>query len=328
MTHRRLWQLLVLVLLVAFPLAVRSAQASHRRVGMFLIHGKGGKDLQVPEVAWDYWGYDMINTITEQQTIPYAVGYYDGTRNPYSSALRISAQIADFIQSRGIDDLVVVTHSFGATVFRIIASRPDQYIYTPLLNDPPLEQWRYDSANQRHLIIDRLRVAWLIAGPNGGSEAADFLRVNRTFGRTLIDYAALLLGQYNNATAYCTTWRMGVANSSSLFGTPGRPPLPGIWHPIVGLDPFTDGRHLEDYVLQGLSIFLPIPNDGMVASWSASLVGRPFYFGNCGGSCSPMYFANTLANHHHSRRYESRFDYIDRRIAELIGYVTATRRLR
>lgn len=240
--------------------------------GIALVHGKGSADLSNAQTAIAYWTNDMIRACSANNAYPYLVAHYDGTQWMWQAADQVASQLYDFINQKKIDDLVVVTHSFGGIVMRWICSNPD---YNP----------RYPT------IIKKLRWVNTIAAPAKGSEAADM--AGELSGSWLTSWLVDLVGQKNGATINCTTSKMAEFNNTSLFGTPGRPALPKPFHWVSGYGLWNDFC-LEDNGLAILSgiVGMPGEDDGCVSEYSSQAVGSKWF--------------RTEANHHHSRRNDYR----------------------
>lgn len=253
-------------------LALGLAAPASAATGVAFVHGKGGSDLANSTVAWNYWTTDMIRTATKSYTVPYVICHYDGTRIMWEAGDVVVDQIYSFITSRGINDLVINTHSFGGVVTRWIVSNPNRnYKYTAVVN----------------------AIRWVntIAAPQGGSEAANL--AGTLSGSWLTGWIVSLVGQDNASTRNCRTADMAYYNRYWLNGTSGRPALAKRFYWVSGWGLWNDYYyrfHSEDIGLATLSgvAGLPGEDDGMVAEWSAQLVGTPWF--------------RTEANHHHNRR--------------------------
>jgi hypothetical protein len=252
--------------------ALGLAAPADAATGVAFVHGKGGPELAGATVAWSYWTTDTIRTATKGYAVPYVVCHYDGTRVMWEAGDVVVDQLHAFITSRGINDLVINTHSFGGIVTRWIVSNPDR---TP----------------KYRAVVNAIRWVNTIAAPQGGSEAADL--AGTLSGSWLTGWLVDLVGQNNASTRNCRTADMAYYNRYWLNGTAGRPALAKPFYWISGWGLWNDywGRfHGEDIGLATLSgvVGLPGEDDGMVAEWSAQLVGHAWF--------------RTEANHHHNRR--------------------------
>jgi hypothetical protein len=262
----------VLTRVLAPVLLLAAATAAEAKTGVVFIHGKGGSDLQYESTARAYWTDDMIRATTKGYALPYLICHYDGTQIMWVAAGQVAGQITTWMNANAIDDIVVETHSFGGVVIRWILSNPT-----------------YDARYQP--IISRIRWVNSIAPPNGGSEAANM--AGTLSGSWLTGWLVDLVGQNNDSTRNCQTSWMAYYNQYYLKGTSGRPALPKTIYNIAGWGLWNDywtRFHSEDFGLATLSgvAGLPGEDDGMVAYWSAHLVGVSWF--------------NTEANHHHNRR--------------------------
>jgi hypothetical protein len=261
---------------IAVVCCLASATRLPAASGAAFVHGKGGADLANAQVAWDYWSTDMIRTATKGYTVPYFIAHYDGTRGMQVAGDVVADQLYAFITSRGIDDLVIHTHSFGGVVTRWILSNPDR--------------------NPRYrAVVNATRWVNAIAAPQGGSEAANL--AGTLAGSWLTGWMVSLVGQNNESTRNCRTADMAYYNRYWLGGTVGRPALPKRIYWISGWGLWNDYYyrfHAEDFGLATLSGIAGLPgeDDGMVAEWSAQLVGTGWF--------------RTEANHHHNRRNDYR----------------------
>lgn len=247
--------------------------------GLALVHGKGSSELANLQTAIEYWTPEMIKAATNNYAYPYTIVHYDGNRYMWQAADQVAAQLCDFITKSKLDDMVVVTHSFGGTVMRWICSNPD-----------------YDS--RYPTIIKKLRRVNIIAAPCKGSEAADM--AGELSGSWMTAWIAEMVGQGTDATKNCTTSSMAQYNSKNLFGTAGRPALPKTFRWVSGYGLWND-MCLEDVGLATLSgiVGMPGEDDGAVSEYSAQAVGTKWF--------------RTEANHHHNRR--NNFDQIGDAIA-------------
>lgn len=252
------------------------AQTAEAKTGVVFIHGKGGSDLANASVARAYWGEDMIRATTKGFTIPHLICHYDGTQYMWVAGDTVASQIYSWMNTNGIDDIVVETHSFGGVVIRWIMSNPT---------------WN----SKYQPIINRIRWVNSIAPPNKGSEAANM--AGTLSGSWLTGWLVTLVGQNNDSTRNCTTSSMSYYNQYWLKGTSGRPALPRTVYNIAGWGLWNDywGKfHSEDIGLATLSGVAGMPgeDDGMVSDYSAHAVGINWF--------------DTEANHHHNRRNDYR----------------------
>src|SRR5690625_6151807 len=114
----------------------------------------------------------------------------------------LACQLYSFINSRNIDDLVVITHSNGGNVMRWIMSNPT---------------WdsRYPA------IIEAVRWVNALAPSSLGTPLADAVMQGNVFEASL----GWILGYQNDAVRMQQTSWMQVYNNEWLYGTAGRPAL-------------------------------------------------------------------------------------------------------
>ena len=165
----------------------------------------------------DYWGADFINSV--RQGLPnqanYTVINCDFEQYMWDSRAAgcAAGQLTSFINSRGITDLVVITHSNGGNVMRWIMSNPT-----------------YDSRYPN--IINKIRWVNALAPSSRGTPLADAVMAGTVFESAL----GWLLGYKNDAVRMQQQSWMAHYNANNLYGTAGRPSLPrGFWA-VVGQD--------------------------------------------------------------------------------------------
>lgn len=253
-------------------LVLLAASPASAKTGVVFIHGKGGADLHKPAEAKAYWGDKMLNAVWSESSTR-LVCAYDGTLDVRLAADVVAGQIDRWSKQNSIDDIVVVTHSFGGVVIRWILSNPTG---NNLFRD----------------VTSRIRWVDSIAPPNAGSEAANMAGMLTRF--SISEPIVAFMGQQNESTGNCTTTGMTRLNAYFLRGTAGRPALPRAVYNIAGTGTFNDGKHGEDAGLSTLSLAARLPgqDDGMVALYSAQSVGVAWF--------------TTPANHHHNRRNDWR----------------------
>lgn len=181
--------------------------------GVAFVHGTG----EQTDALDDYWTRDMVDSVRQGLPDPanYLVVNCDFEQYMWDSRAAgcLAGQLHDFISARGIDDLVVLTHSNGGNVMRWIMSNPT---------------WdsRYPA------IIDSIRWVNAIAPSSLGTPLADAVMQGNVFEASL----GWLLGYQNDAVRMQQVSWMQHYNSTWLLGTAGRPSLPaGFWN-IVGTD--------------------------------------------------------------------------------------------
>jgi hypothetical protein len=203
----RLARTAVLLLLLSTSGSVWAA------TGVAFVHGTG----KATDAFNDYWTADMVNSV--RQGLPnqsnYVVVNCDFEQYMWDSRASgcLATQLYNFITSRGITDLVVLTHSNGGNVMRWILSNPT---------------WdsRYPT------IIQATRWVNALAPSSLGTPLADAVMAGNVFEASL----GWLLGYQNDAVRMQQTSWMQYYNSTWLLGTSGRPSLPtGFWN-VVGSD--------------------------------------------------------------------------------------------
>lgn len=155
----------------------------------------------------------MIRATTKGYAVPYLVCHYDGTQYMWVAAGQVAGQITTWMNANAVDEIQVVTHSFGGVVLRWILSNPT-----------------YDSRYPE--IIARIQRVNALAPPNRGSEAANL--AGTLSGSWLTGWLVSLVGQNNDSTKNCTTSSMSYYNQYYLKGSAGRPALPKPYYNVAG----------------------------------------------------------------------------------------------
>lgn len=212
---------------LSIPLAlalVVAPSVAHAATGVAFVHGTGSQ----ANALDDYWTREMVDSVRKGLPDPdlFAVVSCDFGQVMWhdDAAGCLVSGLEELVDGRGVDEVVVITHSHGANVMRWILSNPTW--------DP-----RYPA------IIDR--IAWVdaLAPSSLGTPLADATMDGTSFEKS----AGWLLGYDNDAVAMQQTSHMALYNAQWLYGTDGRPELPvGFWA-VVGTDvdsnPFdTDSR--------------------------------------------------------------------------------------
>jgi hypothetical protein len=268
---------LLRVVLLLFALSPLAALAN---TGVAFVHGTGH---QTNALA-DYWTSAMVNSV--RQGLPnqanYVVVNCDFTKYMWENAAAgcLATQLYNFITSRNITDLVVITHSNGGNVMRWILSNPT---------------WdsRYPT------IISRIRWVNALAPSSAGTPLADAVISGNVFEAAL----GWLLGYQNDAVRMQQVSWMAYYNANYLLGTAGRPALPrGFWA-VVGTDVssgiFSSQAYCAGYAQSvGLEItqnWLASCSDGFLNCSSQAAAGYVwFYDVNATGG--------RYLNHNQSRR--------------------------
>ena len=134
--------------------------------GVAFVHGTS----KHTNATADYWGADFINSV--RQGLPnqanYTVINCDFEQYMWDSRAAgcAAGQLTSFINSRGITDLVVITHSNGGNVMRWIMSNPT-----------------YDSRYPN--IINKIRWVNALAPSSRGTPLADAVMAGNVFESAL-----------------------------------------------------------------------------------------------------------------------------------------------
>ena len=193
--------------LAALPLCVNA------NTGVAFVHGTS----KHTNATADYWGADMINSV--RQGLPnqanYTVINCDFEQYMWDSRASgcLAGQLSTFISSKGITDLVVITHSNGGNVMRWIMSNPT-----------------YDSRYPN--IINKIIRVNALAPSSAGTPLADATINGNVFETSL----GWLLGYKSDAVRMQQVSWMASYNANNLYGTSGRPSLPKLFRSVVGTD--------------------------------------------------------------------------------------------
>ena len=250
---------------LALLLACGSALAT--TTGVAFVHGTG----QQTDAYDDYWQPAMVNSVRQglSNQANYVVINCDFTQYMWTSGAAgcLATQLTSFINSKHIDDMVVITHSNGGNVMRWILSNPT-----------------YDS--RYPAIIKATRWVNAIAPSSAGTPLADAVIAGNVFESAL----GWLLGYQNDAVRQQQTSWMAYYNANNLLGTKGRPALPkGFWD-IVGTDvtysPFNSDAYCGGYTLNvGLEVtkaWLASCADGFIECTSAAAAGTLWFYDHNG----------------------------------------------
>lgn len=183
------------------------------KTGVAFVHGTGKQTNALD----DYWTREMVDSVRLglPNTADYVVVNCDFEQYMWTAGAAgcLAGQLHSFITSKGIDDLVVITHSNGGNVMRWILSNPT---------------WdsRYPT------VINAIRWVNALAPSSAGTPLANAV-MNGTIFEAAVGW---LLGYQNDAVRMQQTSWMATYNASWLYGTAGRPALPkGFWN-VVGTD--------------------------------------------------------------------------------------------
>lgn len=201
-----------LYLAVAFFSAMLANSLS-ANTGVALVHGTG----KSTDAYNNYWKSGFVESVRQGLSNSSNLLVVNCDFEQYMWDSRAAGCLADhlynFITSKGINDLVVITHSNGGNVMRWIMSNPT---------------WdsRYPT------IINNIRWVNALAPSSKGTPLADAVMQGNVFESAL----GWLLGYQNDAVRQQQESWMAYYNANWLLGTSGRPSLPkGFWN-IVGTD--------------------------------------------------------------------------------------------
>lgn len=181
--------------------------------GVAFVHGTG----EQTDALNDYWQSGFVNSVrqglsNQNNFVVINCDFEQYMWHPDAAGC-LAGQLSSFISSRGIDDLVVITHSNGGNVMRWILSNPT---------------WdsRYPG------IINATRWVNALAPSSLGTPLAEAVIQGNVFEQSL----GWLLGYQSDAVRMQQPSWMAYYNANWLFGTPGRPALPRTFYPVVGTD--------------------------------------------------------------------------------------------
>jgi hypothetical protein len=203
----------VRALVVAAVVLVTVAPPALAATGVAFVHGTGRQTNALD----DYWTRGMVDSVRQGLPNPadFLVVNCDFSQYMWTSGAAgcLATQLYDFVTTRNITDLVVITHSNGGNVMRWILSNPT---------------WdsRYPT------IVSRLRWVNALAPSSLGTPLADAVTNGTVFEQSL----GWLLGYQSDAVRQQQLSWMAYYNANWLLGTAGRPALPrGVWN-VVGTD--------------------------------------------------------------------------------------------
>ncbi|WP_300621046.1 hypothetical protein [Dokdonella sp.] len=272
------------MLRTAFALSLAAAScaahAATATTGVAFVHGTGSQT----DAYNDYWQAPMITTVRQGLVNPanVVVVNCDFTQYMWDSRAAgcLAGQLKSFIDSRGITDLVVITHSNGGNVMRWILSNPT-----------------YDS--RYPAIVSKVRWVNALAPSSAGTPLADAVMAGNVFESAL----GWLLGYKNDAVRQQQTSWMAYYNQNNLYGTSGRPALPkGFWS-VIGSDVVSAvwnsdaycGGYSQSVGLEITQNWLSSCSDGFIDCRSAAAAGSVWFYDTArtGGK---------VLNHNQSRR--------------------------
>ena len=200
---------ITLILISSIWLSVPAIAAT----GIAFVHGTGNQT----NAYNDYWTGDFVNSVRSglPNSSKYTVINCDFEQYMWNSNASgcLANQLTSFINSQGITNLILLTHSNGGNVVRWIMSNPT---------------WdsRYPA------IISKISKVIAVAPSSLGTPLADAVQQGNFFESTL----GWILGYNNDAVKQQQTSWMAYYNQSWLKGTSGRPALPATFKSVVGSD--------------------------------------------------------------------------------------------
>ncbi len=202
------------VLLAAVLLCIAGAAgAATSATGVALVHGTGKQT----NAYDDYWQSGIVESIrgglVNRNNLLVVNCDFEQYMWDARAAGCLAGQLHQFVTSRNITDLVVITHSNGGNVMRWILSNPT-----------------YDS--RYPTIISRLRWVNALAPSSAGTPLADAVTNGNVFEQSL----GWLLGYASDAVRQQQVSWMAVYNNGWLYGTAGRPATPKPFYSVVGTD--------------------------------------------------------------------------------------------
>ncbi len=252
-----------LALALAASAAVLCASPAAAVTGVAFVHGTGSQT----NAYNDYWQPAFVNSVRQglADQSKYVVINCDFTQYMWDSRAAgcLAGQLSSFISSKGITDLVVITHSNGGNVMRWILSNPT-----------------YDSRYPG--IISKIRWVNALAPSSAGTPLADAVMNGNVFEQSL----GWLLGYKSDAVRQQQTSWMAYYNANNLLGTSGRPALPkGFWD-VVGTDvdssPFDPdsycGGYTENLGLETTQNWLASCSDGFLNCTSQAAAGKVWFY--------------------------------------------------
>jgi hypothetical protein len=251
----------VVAMLMLFAALTASAQLSGTS-GVVFVHGTGKQT----DAYNDYWQKPFVDKIRGRlpNTANFLVINCDFNQYWWhpDAAGCFAAQTSAFIQSRGITDIYVITHSNGGNVLRWVMSNPTY-------------DGRYPG------IISRIRNVTAIAPSSAGTPLAN-AAIN---GNVFESAVGWLLGYKSDAVRQQQTDWMAFYNANYLLGTAGRPALPKTFKSIVGTDLYGGfwnpnaycGGYTENAGLSVTRLWLEKCADGFIECKSANAAGSVWF---------------------------------------------------
>jgi hypothetical protein len=248
---------------LALAATCMTAQAATSTTGVAFVHGTGKQT----DAFNDYWQSSMVNSVRQGlvNQANYVVINCDFEQYMWDSRAAgcLADQLTTFINTRGITDLVVNTHSNGGNVMRWIMSNPT-----------------WDSRYPN--IIAKIRWVNALAPSSAGTPLADAVISGNVFEAAL----GWLLGYQSDAVRMQQQSWMAYYNANWLLGTAGRPATPKTFYSVVGTDVetsiFDSDSYCGGYTLNlGLEVtqaWLDGCSDGFLNCSSQSAAGRVWFY--------------------------------------------------
>jgi len=202
-----------IISIISLSLVLWGGNVALANTGVALVHGTGNQS----DAYNDYWQSGFVESVRQGLANSSNLLVINCNFEKYmwdsQAAGCLSSALYNFVTSKNIDDLVVITHSNGGNVMRWIMSNPTWDTKYPV-------------------IIDRIRWVNALAPSSLGTPLADAVMNGNVFESAL----GWLLGYKSDAVRMQQTSWMSYYNGSWLLGTSGRPALPkGFWN-VVGTD--------------------------------------------------------------------------------------------
>ena len=239
-----------------------ASSVSSANTGVAFVHGTGKQT----NATADYWKPEFVNNVRGGLVNPanYVVINCDFTKYMWDAAAGgcLAGQLTNFINSKGITRLIVITHSNGGNVMRWILSNPT-----------------YDS-RYPNIIAKTVRVNAL-APSSAGTPLANAVIAGNVFETSL----GWIVGQRFDAVRMQQTSWMATYNANNLDGTAGRPALPRLFRTVVGTDVDSAiwdgdsycGGYIENVGLETTQLWLNSCSDGFLECSSQSAAGSVWF---------------------------------------------------
>ena len=186
---------------------------TYANTGIAFVHGTGNQS----NALADYWTADFVNSVRQGIAQPnnYTVINCDFDQYMWEDAAAgcLASQLTSFIQTKQIDELIMLTHSNGGNVVRWLLSNPT---------------WD----NRYPAIINATSRVIAIAPSSAGTPLADAVNEGNVFETSL----GWLLGYGSNAVKQQQVGNMSYYNATWLYGTSGRPAIGKPFETVVGTD--------------------------------------------------------------------------------------------